>query len=291
MKLSQTKLFQITISLVTVALSQMACQSLAARSPAQALSVQTYTASDSGFDVNSHLIVGAHEALLVDAQFTRSEAKKVVEMVRESGRDLKTIFITHGHPDHYLGLEILTKKFPQAQVLATAEVIKDIQQTAPGKLDYWKPIYKSDLADSFVVPTAVQTDSLTLEGEKIQIVKLGAGESESAAALYIPSLQTLVSGDLAYNKVHLWLAEDRPEGWLKNLDNIQNVGPIQTVLPGHGPAGSAEILKVDAEYIKTFLALTKPGAQKETALKNLKALYPDYKLPVIADLSVSARVK
>ena len=41
------------------------------------LRLQTYTASDPGFAVNSHLIMGEKEAILVDVQFLRNEAKKV----------------------------------------------------------------------------------------------------------------------------------------------------------------------------------------------------------------------
>ena len=86
------------------------------------LSIQTYTASDPGFAVNSHLLMSENDAILVDAQFTRSEAKRVGDMVKTSGRNLKMIYVTHGHPDHYLGLEILTKEFPDAIVFSTKDV-------------------------------------------------------------------------------------------------------------------------------------------------------------------------
>jgi len=285
------KFSQLVSGLTALAISQIGCQTTAARAYASTLTIQSHTASDSGFDVNSHLIMGAKEAILVDAQFTRSEAKKVAEMVKQSGRSLKTIFITHGHPDHYLGLEILTKEFPSAQVLATPEVIKDIQQTAQGKLSYWKPIYKDDLADGFILPTALKSNFLDLEGEKIQVIKLGPGESENATVLYIPSLQTLVSGDVVYSSVHLWLAEDRPEGWLKNLEKLSSLGPIQMILPGHGPTGDKALISANASYIQNFMGLTKGDLKKDVAISKLEALYPDFKLPVIAELSVGARLK
>jgi glyoxylase-like metal-dependent hydrolase (beta-lactamase superfamily II) len=47
------------------------------------------------------------------------------------------IYVTHGHPDHYLGLEILTKEFPEARVLSTKDVaayIKNTGQETVGKV-------------------------------------------------------------------------------------------------------------------------------------------------------------
>jgi glyoxylase-like metal-dependent hydrolase (beta-lactamase superfamily II) len=250
------------------------------------ISIKTYTASDAGFAVNSHLILGEKEAILVDAQFTRSEARKVADMIRESRRELKAIFITHGHPDHYLGLEILKKEFPEAKVLATKGVADYIQKTGSDYIAKWKPAYGNDLADSFVIPQATEAHYLDLDGEQIRIMELGPGESESAAALYIPTLKTLISGDAVYNEVHLWLAENRPDGWLANLDKLSNLGEIDKVLPGHGSPAGPKVLSEDKSYIQNFVKAILSSRAKEEALEKIKAQYPGYRLPVIAEISI-----
>lgn len=256
-----------------------------------ALEITTHTAGEAGFLVNSHLISGEKTAILVDAQFLRSEATKVVDLVKKSGKELTTILITHAHPDHYLGLEVLTKEFPSAKVIATPEVIKDIQATAQKKIDYWKTIYKDDLADVFVTPEPFKGNSLTLDNEKITVKSLAPQESEHSVVVYVPSQKALIGGDILYNKVHLWLQEDRPEQWLTVLKDVKKVGKIEKTFPGHGENSDVALIETNSKYIKEYLKATGPKATRESALAKMKDLYPDYRLPVILELSVGARIK
>lgn len=95
------------------------------------LTITTHGASAAGFMVNSHLIAGEHDAILVDAQFIRSEAAKAIEMVRQSGKNLKYILVTHGHPDHFFWLEDFQSAFPDARIVAAGDVIPDIESYGP----------------------------------------------------------------------------------------------------------------------------------------------------------------
>ena len=61
--------------------------------------------NDAIFQVSSVLVSGQREAILIDAQFGKSQAEKVVDMVRASGKKLTTIYISHGDPDFYFGLD------------------------------------------------------------------------------------------------------------------------------------------------------------------------------------------
>lgn len=252
------------------------------------LEIRTHTAGEAGFKVNSHLILGQRDALLVDAQFTRSEAQKVVEAVKTSGRELKTIFITHDHPDHYLGLEVLTKAFPEARVLASPEVVAEIRKTAEGKREYWKGMYKDDLADKVVYPEPFSGKSLNVDGVEIELVAIAGAESAEAIALSIPSQGALLTGDLAYNQVHLWLAEGRPEGWLKALKSLKSIEGLKRIYPGHGAVEGVELLSVNEAYIAKFLEITSRSADAKVAAEALKKAFPQYSLGVIADLSTQA---
>jgi len=264
--------------------------SLIQSASAAELTVTTHSASAAGFMVNSHLIAGERDAILVDAQFIRSEAAKAIQMVRESGKKLKYILVTHGHPDHFFWLEDFQNAFPDAHIVAAGNVIPDIESYGPKAIAMWKPVFKEEIPDTFVTPKPVNSTSLFLDGQEIQLLSLKDGESAHATAVWIPGSRALIAGDLAYNRVHLWLRENRPESWLAILDRLENLKPV-TVYPGHGPLGGPEVLAADREYIQTFIAATSAPATREEAMAKLKAVYPDYALPVIVEYSVAGRIK
>lgn len=276
-----------TLKLVSYLLVALTGTTLTAAS----LEVKTITGNEAGFLVNSHLIVGKSEALLVDAQFTRSQAQRVVEAVKASSRELKTVYVTHAHPDHYFGLETISKAFPKARLIAKPQVVSEIKASAQGKLEYWKKMYGAELPDQLVLPEADSASSLQVDGTEVKVIDIGPGESESASVLYVPSLKALVSGDLIFNDVHLWLAEDRPEGWLNNLKNVRGIGPIEKILSGHGAVGGNALIRQNETYIGNFLKVTSQVKTKEEANQKMKALYPKHALPVILELSTAARVK
>jgi glyoxylase-like metal-dependent hydrolase (beta-lactamase superfamily II) len=253
------------------------------------LSVQTYTAGPGGFRVNSHLIAGERDAILVDAQFLLGEAARAVEMVRQSGKNLKYIVVTHGHPDHFLGLQVFRDAFPDAKIIAAADVIPDIQSYGPIAIERWKPVFKDAIPDSFITPEPANTTSLFLDGQEIQLIRTNEGESAHATVLWIPGIRALIAGDLVYNNVHLWLRENRPDAWLAILDRLEKLNP-QTIYPGHGPAGGPELLAANRQYIRDFVAVTAKAVSKQEATDTLKAQYAAYELPVIVDFSVGGRM-
>src|SRR5216683_4147970 len=74
------------------------------------------------------LISGEHDAVLVDALLTPEEARRAVDWIRATGKNLTTIYITHGHGDHFFGLTTLLAAFPDARAVTTAAVIPDAQE-------------------------------------------------------------------------------------------------------------------------------------------------------------------
>ncbi|RZA21213.1 MAG: MBL fold metallo-hydrolase, partial [Proteobacteria bacterium] len=105
---------------------------------AEPLRVEVYNPGPEAiFPVSSVIVTGEKEAVLVDAQFARPQAEELVKRIHQSGKTLTAIYISHGDPDYYFGLQTITEAFPRARVLATAQTVAHIKQTKDGKLAYW----------------------------------------------------------------------------------------------------------------------------------------------------------
>ena len=62
--------------------------------------------------IASTLIYGKRDAVLVDAFITVEQADALVDWVAASGKNLTTIYVTHGHGDHFFGVSTFYNDFP-----------------------------------------------------------------------------------------------------------------------------------------------------------------------------------
>ena len=78
----------------------------------------------------STLIYGVRDAVLVDAFMTVKQANALADWVAARGKNLTTIYITHGHGDHWFGVGTLLERFPNAKAVATPNAVKVMRQNA-----------------------------------------------------------------------------------------------------------------------------------------------------------------
>jgi glyoxylase-like metal-dependent hydrolase (beta-lactamase superfamily II) len=281
------------------ALRVLAALALAGCGPAAAppLSIQTYASSEISAHLNAHLLMGEHEALLVDATMTREDADAVAEMVAGSGRRLRAIFVTNSQPDKYLGLPVLIARFPDARVISTAEVVADIEARGPGYLERLRKRYGDELiASPLVVPEPLADDVLELEGERIEVLRFTGGECPHGAALYVPSLRALLPGAIVFEGSHLFLRERDIPGWRAHLAQLRARGDVDRIHPGHGAPSGPEVLDAMERYLDDFeraVALGDAGAAYTYMLERypgyrLERLLREYSLPAYLDAEPGA---
>jgi glyoxylase-like metal-dependent hydrolase (beta-lactamase superfamily II) len=250
------------------------------------LTVQTYSSDIAGPAVDSHLIVGSTEAVLVDGQFFKADAVKVIDLVKASGKTLTTVFLTHAHPDHYLGLETIRLAFPQAKVVTTAAVLAEFTKKAPGTFTYLKGMLADQIPDALATPTVLAGTTIQVDGQDVTVFEAPhAGESESAAALVLPGKKALIAGDLVYHDVHLVLSECEWQGWLDNLTAIKGMG-FETIYAGHGGKTDMTVLDADAEYIKGVIPIMDGAATPDLAKTAIKQKYAKYGSDFLLNFSV-----
>ena len=241
------------------------------------LSIQSFTSSEAGAWSNSYLISGESEAILFDVFMLRSDAKQIAEGIASSGKTLKSIMISHAHPDHFMGVEVIIDRFPQAQVVSTLSVAADIQQDGPWMVSLLQSKLGASGPTRLVVPQALSEPNLSIDGSRLEIVEFGEAESKHTGALYIPALKALLSADLVYNQAHLYLQERHLESWLTRLEELDAFvkDRVSAIYPGHGEAAGLELIAQTRTYLHDFAEAVEIGDAK-AAEKRLLEKYPNY---------------
>ncbi|MES1163556.1 MAG: MBL fold metallo-hydrolase, partial [Rhizobacter sp.] len=171
-----------------LALGVVAADGAGAQTVPAPLSVKVYNAEAGSFHVNAVVVSGKSEAIVIDSGFTRADALRVAANVLDSGKTLKTIFISNADPDFYFGAETLKGLFPQAQVVTTPAVREKIDAKLAGKLAFWAPKMGANAPKQPIVPELLGGTTLTVDGETIE-VRGTSGELAHRPYLWIPSIK------------------------------------------------------------------------------------------------------
>ena len=231
---------------------------------------------------SSTLIYGRRDAVLVDALLTIEQTQALVEWVAASGKNLTTIYVTHGHGDHFFGLGALLDRFPNARAVATPDVVKVMRKQASPEYvaTFWKPRYPTQIPERLVIAEELKGNVIDLEGHELVAVEVGHTDTDHTTCLHVPSVDLVVAGDAAYNDVHLYLAESNGQTrkeWIAALDKIETLKP-RAVIAGHKKAekdDSPRIIEETRQYIRDFESLAKMTTTARELYDKMLELYPD----------------
>ena len=228
------------------------------------------------------LIHGERDAVLVDTFLTVEQSDVLVEWVAANGKNLTTIYITHGHGDHFFGLGALLDRFPGARAVATPGVVKVMRQQASPEFaaSFWRTRYPGQIADRLVVADELRGNRIELEGNDLVAVEVGHTDTDHTTFLHVPSAGLVVAGDVAYNDDHLYLVESNSQTrgeWIAALDTIEAFTP-SAVIAGHKKPDnedSPRIIEETRQYIRDFDRLARTAATARGLYDRMLELHPD----------------
>src|SRR6202166_430515 len=179
--------------------------------------------------ISSTLISGERDAVLVDTPITVEQARALANWVVASGKNLTTIYATHGHGDHFFGTSTVLERFPGARFVARPDVIKVMrQQASPESLAmFWNPRFPGQISRHLAIAEELAGNVINLEGHDLVSVPLGFTDTASTTCLHVPSIGLIVAGDAAYNGDHLHLSESpdqqKRQEWIAALDKMESI--------------------------------------------------------------------
>jgi glyoxylase-like metal-dependent hydrolase (beta-lactamase superfamily II) len=231
----------------------------------------------------STLIIGPSKAVLIDAQHIRSDVVALGDMIERTGRRLTTIYVTHGHADHWYGAGDLLSRFPDARVVATPPVLEYINQAAAIEAQQWSAMFGDRVARPTAVPEALEGLTLDLEGFELRIVEVGQGDIAPSTVVHIPAIDAVVAGDVVYNQIHAMLGLGGPaqwERWIHSIDTVEELAP-RMIVAGHKKPGSSDrevtrMLDETRTYISDFAKSAQTVDSAKELIGVMTSKYPDF---------------
>jgi glyoxylase-like metal-dependent hydrolase (beta-lactamase superfamily II) len=293
-----THLFQTSLKCLLL----YSCAEIALAQPApakshEAFAITVVTPAGDQFWVNSIVIEGSHEVMLVDAQLTKTNAEKVLQTIKATKKPLSIIYITHEHADHFLALEVFKDAYPAARILANSTVVDRIAKVYQEKIDKWKDILGPDAASHTVAITKFDDGFIEFDDSKIEILKDVQGDTNANTMLWLPGQKTLIAGDVLFNDMHVYTAETDMRArkrWLDSLQRIRALKPA-AVIPGHGkvgaPVDATSAVNFTEDYLLIFEEELKKARTPDDLVKAMKEQFPSADLLLAIERGAKANVK
>jgi glyoxylase-like metal-dependent hydrolase (beta-lactamase superfamily II) len=248
--------------------------------------------------MSATLIYGGRDAVLVDTLVTFDQVDTLADWIDRFDRTLTAIYITHGHSDHWIGLSRLRERFPNARGLARPNVHERaaFEATNPGLSAYWRSIFPGEVPEEPVLPDRLEATSIDLEGHSLDIIDIGQGDTEHSTIVHVPSIASVVAGDVVYNQVHMMIGEADEaarETWIRSLDRVAALGP-QVVVSGHPRVGAPSVPKTIGEsqqYLRDFSRIAAREDTVEDIVTAMLELHPDRDNPRVVWHSAREEIK
>ncbi|HVU49929.1 MAG TPA: MBL fold metallo-hydrolase [Polyangia bacterium] len=279
---------------LALALTLAACWAFAAPARAESkLSVEVVTASPQGFLVNSALVTGEKDAVLIDGQLTLADAHRLVGAILDSKKTLTTVYVTHWHPDHYFGLVVVKQAFPKVKIVAQPATVAEIKKTWQAKVKQWQPMFGDNLPAKPLIPAPLAGNTIALEGQTLEIHGPVQGDAANCSYVWIPSIKAVVTGDVVYQGVFPWTAETTAESrkaWLKTLDELTALNPAIVVAGHKDPKLKDDMSGIAAtrSYLTDFDAAVASSRSAEELEAKMKAKDPKLQLDIVLHIGAGA---
>ncbi|WP_241677423.1 cytoplasmic protein, partial [Bacillus cereus] len=230
---------------------------------------------------------------LINSKFTQSDSKEIVDYLRNNNLSLDKIFIIHGDPDYYFGLESMKAAYPDALAYATESTVEHIVHSVLGKLKVWKGALGENAPSNVVLPQVFNEKSIDFQGLTFELV----GLDQNRTSLFNKELKLLIGGIDVFNEIHVFLADTSSyvamEAWIENLKVLQALH-ADIIVPSHGSIEKSldnQAINATMAYLRTAIQASEESKTSKDFVAKLETAYPGYANKGVLELSAKVVTK
>ncbi|NMN98341.1 MBL fold metallo-hydrolase [Antrihabitans stalactiti] len=227
------------------------------------------------------LISGPTEAILIDALYLKDDVRELGDLIERTGKSLTTIFITHAHPDHFLGFGPLLERFPGAKCVAMPNVIEAMKESMELMERQWELLFGDSCVKSARLPEPIEGHTLFVDGSPVNIIEVKQADIHPTSVVHVPEIDVVVAGDAIYNEIHPMLGLSTPEewsDWLETVALVESLNPRMIVAGHRRPDGDdyavETMIAQTRSYIQDFAAAYEVAKDVEDLVTTMVAKYP-----------------
>jgi glyoxylase-like metal-dependent hydrolase (beta-lactamase superfamily II) len=229
------------------------------------------------------LVTGPTEAVLIDAQYLKDDVRDLGDLIERTGKQLTTIYVTHAHADHYLGIGPLMERFPDAKCVALPHVVEAMKESMELQRQQWAMMFGDACVEAGALPDPIDDHTLHVDGSPLHIVEVKQADIHPTTIVHIPEIDVVVAGDSIYNEIHPMLGLSSPEewqDWLETVDLVEKLAP-RVIVAGHRrPDGDdhavGSMIAETRAYIQDFAAAYEVADDAADLVRTMSAKYPGH---------------
>ena len=251
--------------------------------------IHSYLSPADGLQVSTQMIEGPNAVVIFDGQLLLPYAGEVASYVQTLGKPIDRIILSHAHTDHWGGLQVLTKRFPDARVFALDGIADQIRARGPARLDGLRRTYGDKAATNVTVPKETITEGLQrIDGVTYDFKRFVDAESDLQLAALLPEQKVLMAFDLVFSpNQHAFTGANHFDHWIIVLESLKALQGYDTITIGHDTPVDRSAIDSTMTYVKRAKEIRAASSDAETYSENLKAAFPDLQQAGFVDLSAS----
>ncbi|NND91551.1 MAG: MBL fold metallo-hydrolase [Granulosicoccus sp.] len=247
---------------------------------ANGITFHTLTAPETQFANSTHLIETENSLVVFDTQFLLPNAQDMRAYADELGKTIDRVFITHEHPDHFLGSEVFSDR-PIYSLQSVSELI-----SANGDAEVVEKqgdFGAENIASTYVVPQVVSPGTILIDGITFELEQVMDAEAAVQLVVRLPEHGVIITGDIVYSGVHLILA-GQPASWTTALENLAaSASQYPIVLAGHGAPADPGVYDVNIAWLTKAAELLATVDNGQDFKQGLVDAFPDLTMTAAID--------